>query len=46
MMINNKSIDQFLVRKEPEAKKARDKIVVPPSSGHPPSTLPINNVLV
>ena len=46
MMINNKSIEQFMVKKEPEVRKAKDKIVVPPSSGHPPSTLPLNNVLV
>lgn len=48
MMAGNRTIDQFLVRKDVSApfSKAKHRLRVPQSSGYPPSTPPITNILV
>lgn len=48
MIAGNRTIDQFLVRKEGSVpvSKAKNKFTVPQSSGYPPSTPPTTNILV
>ena len=47
MVLGNKSIEQFLIKKDVEPKrKVKDHFTVPASSGYLPTAMPINHTIV